>query len=144
MTRIKRLVRPDAPTSNWKAALPVLAMAAACLAGCAGTATATSTNRDALEHSALSTKPLARFDTCAKPEYTPEALARRAQGTVSLRFLVDTDGSVADAQVMKSSGDRSLDEAARVAIAKCRFTPGMADGKPARAWVPVQYVWSLG
>jgi D-alanyl-D-alanine endopeptidase (penicillin-binding protein 7) len=144
MTRIKRLVRPDAPTSNWKAALPVLAMAAACLAGCAGTATTTSTNRDALEHSALSTKPLARFDTCAKPEYTPEALARRAQGTVSLRFLVDTDGSVADAQVMKSSGDRSLDEAARVAIAKCRFTPGMADGKPARAWVPVQYVWSLG
>lgn len=147
MTRITRLVRPDAPTSNWKAALPVLAMAAACLAGCAGTATTVgtaSTSSDALEHSALSTKPLARFDTCAKPEYTPEALARRAQGTVSLRFLVDTDGSVADAQVMKSSGDRSLDEAARVAIAKCRFTPGMADGKPARAWVPVQYVWTLG
>ena len=141
MTRIKRLVRPEAPTSNWKAALPVLAMAAACLAGCAGTAVS---NGDAREHTALTTKPVARFDSCAKPEYTPEALASRAEGTVSLRFLVDTDGSVADAQVAKSSGDRSLDEAARVAIAKCRFTPGMANGKPTRAWVPVQYVWSLG
>jgi TonB family protein len=63
---------------------------------------------------------------------------------VTLRFLVDTDGSVAEALVAKSSGDASLDEAARVAIAKCRFTPAMANGKPARAWVPVQYVWSMG
>ncbi|MBD8530127.1 MULTISPECIES: M56 family metallopeptidase [unclassified Massilia] len=142
MTRIKRLVRPDTPASNWKAALPVLAMAAACLAGCAGTATRA--GGDALEHGALASKPIAQFNSCAKPEYTPDALARRAQGTTSLRFLVDTDGSVAEAQVSKSSGDASLDEAARAAIAKCRFTPGMANGKPARAWAPVQYVWSLG
>jgi len=144
MTRIKRLVRPDTPTSNWKAALPVLAMAAACLAGCAGTATSASASGDALEHDALASKPIAQFNSCAKPEYTPDALARRAEGTTSLRFLVDTDGSVAEAQVSKSSGDASLDEAARAAIAKCRFTPGMANGKPARAWAPVQYVWSLG
>lgn len=142
MTRIKRLVRPDTPASNWKAALPVLVMAAACLAGCAGTAT--SAGGDALESNALTTKPIVQFNSCAKPEYTHEALARRAQGTTSLRFLVDTDGSVAEAQVSKSSGDASLDEAARAAIAKCRFTPGMANGKPARAWAPVQYVWSLG
>jgi len=142
MSRIKRLVRPDTPTSNWKAALPVLAMAAACLAGCAGTAT--SAGGDAVAHDALASKPIAQFNSCAKPEYTPDALARRAEGTTSLRFLVDTDGSVAEAQVSKSSGDASLDEAARAAIAKCRFTPGMANGKPARAWAPVQYVWSLG
>lgn len=140
MTRIKRLVRPDTQTSNWKAALPVLAMAAACLAGCAGT----SPGSGVLEGDALTTKPIAQFNSCAKPEYTPEALARRAEGTTHLRFLVDADGSVGEAQVAKSSGDASLDEAARAAIAKCRFTPGMAGGKPARAWVPVQYVWSLG
>jgi bla regulator protein BlaR1 len=141
MTRIKRLVRPDAPTSNWKAALPVLAMAAACLAGCAGTATSGSSGPEA---SVMTSKPVAQFNSCAKPEYTQEAHARRAQGTTSLLFLIDTDGSVAQAKVTDSSGDASLDEAARAAIAKCRFTPAMAKGKPARAWVPVQYVWSLG
>jgi bla regulator protein BlaR1 len=139
MSRIKRLVRPETHTSTWKAAVPVLAMAAACIAGCAQTAAP----GGALQPESLGTKPVAQFESCAKPEYTPEALARRAQGTVSLRFLVDTDGSVAEALVLKSSGDISLDEAARVAIAKCRFTPGTAGGQPVRAWVPVQYVWSL-
>lgn len=141
MSRIERLVRPETQAMNWKAALPVLAMAAACIAGCAGTSTSRS---DTLEHDALATKPVAQFNSCAKPEYPQEAHARRAQGTTSLRFLIDTDGSVAEALVSKSSGDRSLDEAARAAIAKCRFTPATAGGKPARAWVPVQYVWSLG
>ncbi|MFC5478944.1 M56 family metallopeptidase [Massilia suwonensis] len=140
MSRIKRLLRPETQATSWKAALPVLAMAAACIAGCAQTATRGAAPRQ----EALSTKPIAQFASCAKPEYTPEALAKRAEGTVTLRFLVDTDGSVADALVLKSSGDRSLDEAARVAIAKCRFTPGTAGGQPVRAWVPVQYVWSLG
>jgi bla regulator protein BlaR1 len=141
MSRIKRLVRPETQAMNWKAALPVLAMATACIAGCAGTATPPG---DTLGHDALTTKPIAQFTSCAKPEYPQEAHARRAQGTTSLRFLIDTDGSVAEALVSKSSGDRSLDEAARAAIAMCRFTPGTEGGKPARAWVPVQYVWSLG
>ncbi|MDB5749329.1 MAG: peptidase, partial [Massilia sp.] len=138
MSRIKRLVRPETQAMNWKAALPVLAMAAACLAGCAGT----TPHGDARGPDAITTEPVARFNSCAKPEYPAEALARRLEGTVTLRFLVDTDGSVAEAQVAKSSGDASLDEAARVAIARCQFTPGTAGGKPARAWVPVQYVWS--
>ena len=141
MTRIKRLVRPETQALNWKAAIPVLAMASACIAGCAGTG---APRGDAAAHDSVTTKPVAQFASCAKPEYTPDALARRAQGTTSLRFLIDVDGSVADAQVAQSSGDRSLDEAARAAIAKCRFTPATAGGKPARAWVPVQYVWSLG
>jgi len=140
MSRIKRLVRPETQALNWKAALPVLAMATACIAGCAGTAPA----GDVMQNDALTTKPIAQFNSCAKPEYTAEALARRVQGTTSLRFLVDIDGSVAEAQVAKSSGDASLDEAARAAIARCHFTPGTAGGKPARAWAPVQYVWSLG
>ncbi|KQQ97033.1 M56 family metallopeptidase [Massilia sp. Leaf139] len=141
LSRIRRLVRADTPASNWKAAVPVLAMAVACLAGCAGTIASRS---EAVEQEALTRRPIAQFNTCAKPDYTPEAIASRAQGTTTLRFLIDTDGSVAEAAVTRSSGDRSLDEAARVAIAKCRFTPAVANGKPARAWVPVQYVWSLG
>ncbi len=77
-------------------------------------------------------KPVAQFNSCAKPEYPRESLARRAQGTTTLRFLIDVDGSVAEAAVAKSSGDALLDEAARVAIAKCRFTPAMAGSTPAQ------------
>ncbi|XYJ12412.1 M56 family metallopeptidase [Telluria sp. B2] len=146
MQRIKRLVRPDTQASSWKAAIPVLGLAVACIAGCAQTPTAsqeTAAAHDTVAGNPNATRALARFDTCAKPEYTPEALAKRAQGTVSLRFRVEADGSVSQANVVQSSGDASLDEAARVAIAKCTFTPATVNGKAQAAWVPVQYVWQL-
>lgn len=124
----------------------MLGLAAACMAGCAQAPVASGTTPapyEVVAHEAEVTRALARFDTCAKPLYPADALASKATGTVTLRFLIDTDGTVADALVQTSSGTPSLDEAARVAIAKCRFTPATARGKPQRAWVPVQYVWSL-
>lgn len=142
MQRIKRLVRPDTQALSWKAAIPVLGLAAACIAGCAQTPTTPQEPAAAAASAeAVTTKALARFDTCAKPHYPAEALARRVEGTVTLRFRIEADGSVSQALVQKSSGDASLDEAARVAIAKCSFTPATVNGKPAAAWVPVQYVW---
>lgn len=137
MQRIKRLVRPDTQALNWKAAIPVLGLAATMLVGCAQTPVADSAA------DAVTTPPLAQFNSCAKPMYPAEALAKRLQGTVTLQFKVETDGSVQDSKVMKSSGDASLDEAARVAIAKCTFTPATVNGKPKAAWAPVQYVWSV-
>ncbi|MEW6021721.1 MAG: M56 family metallopeptidase [Pseudomonadota bacterium] len=137
MQRIKRLVRPDTQALNWKAALPVLGLSATLLVGCAQTTVADSAA------DAVTTPPLAQFNSCAKPMYPAEALAKRLQGTVTLQFKVEADGSVQDSKVMKSSGDASLDEAARVAIAKCTFTPATVNGKPKAAWVPVQYVWSV-
>ena len=139
MQRIKRLVRPtpDMQALNWKAAIPVLGLAATMLVGCAQTPVADSAA------DAVTTPPLAQFNSCAKPMYPAEALAKRLQGTVTLQFKVEPDGSVQDSKVMKSSGDASLDEAARVAIAKCTFTPATVNGKPKAAWAPVQYVWSV-
>jgi bla regulator protein blaR1 len=139
MQRIKRLVRPtpDMQALNWKAALPVLGLSATLLVGCAQAPVADSAA------DAVTTPPLAQFSSCAKPQYPADALAKRLQGTVTLQFKVETDGSVQDSKVMKSSGDASLDEAARVAIAKCTFTPATVNGKPKAAWAPVQYVWSL-
>ena len=139
MQRIKRLVRPtpDMQALNWKAAIPVLGLSATLLVGCAQTPVADSAA------DAVTTPPLAQFNSCAKPMYPAEALAKRLQGTVTLQFKVEADGSVQDSKVMKSSGDASLDEAARVAIAKCTFTPATVNGKPKAAWAPVQYVWSV-
>jgi len=143
--RIRRLVRPDTQALDWKAALPVLGLAAACIAGCTQAPLAPADAPLVTETTARSgtTRAVARFDTCAKPAYPADAVAQQRTGTVGLRFLIDTDGSVTDALVQQSSGTPSLDEAARVAIAKCRFTPATVGGKPQRTWAPVQYVWSL-
>jgi len=123
-----------ASSLNRKAVLAALGLAAACLGGCAQTPVA---------QEAHATRPIVDFASCSKPVYPAEAYAQKLQGTSTLRFLIGPDGKVVESQVMKSSGDRSLDEAARLAIAKCSFRPAFVDGKPQQAWVPVQYVWTI-
>jgi TonB family protein len=66
----------------------------------------------------------------------PEGSARRrgSQGTTTVRFLIDTDGSAAQFNILKSSGDSLLDGAARSALSKSRFKPAVKNGQPQRAW----------
>jgi len=80
---------------------------------------------------------------CPPPQYP--AAARRAgeTGAVVLKFLIDTDGSVVESVVDSSSGFERLDEAARTALAVCRFRPGTVDGRPERSWARIRYVWKL-
>jgi D-alanyl-D-alanine endopeptidase (penicillin-binding protein 7) len=145
MSRIKKIAHPDRQVLKWKTMVPVLALASACLAGCTQAPVAQDSAVRAVAAGADNKqKPVLKFASCSKPVWPKDALARRSQGTTTLRFLIDTDGSVAQSTVLKSSGDPSLDETARAAIAKCQFRPAVdADKKPARAWVPVQYVWTL-
>jgi len=139
MSRIKRLIRPDSPSMkealNWKAALPILglAMGAAAFVHAAPPAGATDPDVAAV----------ADFRSCQRPAYPAESLAQKHTGTVSLAFLVATDGAVKEAKVTRSSGHRPLDEAAREALAKCMFKPASAKGQPVEAWTAVQYVWTL-
>lgn len=80
---------------------------------------------------------------CARPQYPQKALREEQQGTVELEFLIDLNGTVADSMIRKSSGFALLDAAAVKALSKCRFKPGMKDGKPARTWQWVSYDFSL-
>ena len=86
---------------------------------------------------------IADFSTCALPEWPKASLRNEETGTVKLQFLIGTDGRVADSKVVKSSGFRDLDKAAVVGISKCKFKPGMVDGKPEQAWMTMEYVWKL-
>lgn len=80
--------------------------------------------------------------TCAKPDYPKADLRAGHEGVATVLFLVAPDGAVRESKIARSSGYASLDEAARSALAKCRFTPaGDADG--AARWYPVSYVWTL-
>jgi TonB family protein len=80
---------------------------------------------------------------CAKPIYPKESLRFEQQGKVELEFLIDTDGSVVDSRIKKSSGFPILDTAAIDGLSKCRFRAVTQDDKPVRQWVKVAYVFSL-
>jgi protein TonB len=77
------------------------------------------------------------------PNY-PE-LARQAgiEGQVVVAALVDTDGSIISAEVMKSSGNQSLDQAALEAAYRAKFTPARQRDKPVRVQVSIPYRFSL-
>jgi D-alanyl-D-alanine endopeptidase (penicillin-binding protein 7) len=122
-------------TSNWKSLLPLLGLACASVV-CAGQAQAADAPQPDKLHAVVD------FESCAKPHYPAADLAAGHEGTVTLRFRVESTGTVSESKVAKSSGFRGLDEAARQAIEKCRFKPPLVDGKPVTTWTHVQYVWS--
>jgi bla regulator protein blaR1 len=138
MARIRRLVRPDRQALNWKAAIPVLGLAAACAVAYAN---ATTLPKAAPVHTY--TRAQADFRSCAKPEWPNADLQAEHQGTVTLRYLVTTEGLPAQSEVLQSSGYPALDESARRGIAKCRFKPATQDGRPVDGWMKMQYVWTL-
>jgi protein TonB len=80
---------------------------------------------------------------CRQPEYPSASIRMDEQGVVDLDFLIETDGSVVDSKIARSSGYRRLDEAARRALGQCRFAPGTVDGKPERSWAHLRYRWTL-
>jgi len=86
----------------------------------------------------------ASFDSKnCKAEYPKASLMNEEQGTVSMSFLVKSDGSVADSKVDKTSGFKNLDKAAIKALSACKFKPGTKDGSPAETWTKVDYAWKL-
>ncbi len=64
------------------------------------------------------------------PAYPADAARRRAEGTVGLRIHVTEAGTPAWVDVVASSGDASLDRAAREAVALWRFQPARNNGGP--------------
>jgi TonB family protein len=68
-----------------------------------------------------------------EPEYSPEGLTAKYQGTVILSVVIGTDGQATDLQLVKSLGF-GLDEKAAEAVSQWHFSPGQKDGTP----VPVQ------
>jgi D-alanyl-D-alanine endopeptidase (penicillin-binding protein 7) len=140
--RIRRLLRPDPQLLDWRTALPVLGLLLACFASTHALSTR-DTHAAALHASDQSRRALADFSSCRKPMYPQGDLTAGHEGTVTVSFLVDTDGTVADSRLLHSSGFSGLDMAAQIALNKCRFSPALKDGRPVRTWTPVQYVWTL-
>jgi protein TonB len=68
------------------------------------------------------------------PIYPREALYEGVGGTVELELLVGVDGRVIEARVVRSSGNRLLDNAAReTVLQKWRFQAATLNGEPVQA-----------
>lgn len=80
---------------------------------------------------------------CTRPDYPPASLRNGESGTVTVAFLIGTDGKVVESRIEKSSGFRALDKAAQQGLGLCRFKPGTADGVPQQSWTRMQYAWNL-
>lgn len=82
---------------------------------------------EALRVSGSVTRPQLLFRS--RPEYTIEARKARLQGTVICEAVIDRDGCVQQARVLKGL-PMGLDQAALDAIKQWVFLPARLDGKP--------------
>ena len=90
------------------------------------------------------TAPVVQAKSCEPPAYPAASRRLGESGAVVLNFLIDTEGKVVESRIDSSSGVARLDEAARRALALCKFTPGTVDGRPEQSWHKMRYVWQLG
>jgi protein TonB len=70
----------------------------------------------------------------ALPNYPAWARAKRAEGSVTLRFLVTVEGTVGDIEIYSTTGDVRFAAAAREEIRKWRFSPAIDKSRPVTVW----------
>ncbi len=79
-----------------------------------------------------------------KPEYTPEAMRARIEGTVIMMAVVRTDGTPSDIEITRSlDAEYGLDKQAVTALSQWRFEPGRKDGKAVAVRVTVEMRFTL-
>lgn len=62
------------------------------------------------------------------PDYPRRAAMAGIEGTVTMRFTINSDGSVSDVSVVEANPRRVFDRAAVAAIAQWEFEPFRVDG----------------
>ena len=77
----------------------------------------------------------------AAPVYPAQARRRQQQGTVWLDVRLDAQGRQMEQQVLRSSGVKSLDQAALAAVKKWQFLPELHNGVgvPSRVHIPIEF-----
>lgn len=76
------------------------------------------------------------------PRYPSDAMRQGAGGTVRVKISVAADGSVAQLDIVESSGNRSLDRAALETLRRWTFKPGTRNGQPIATNVVVPITFS--
>lgn len=76
-------------------------------------------------------------------KYPENALAREVEGTVRLRFVVETDGNISNITILKSVGGGCDNEAIRL-IQQTRWIPASKDGYHVRSFVEQDITFKIG
>ena len=93
--------------------------------------------------------PFYKVEVKPEPIYIPKMeypdLAKKAgiEGRVIVKMEIDIDGAVMAAQILQSSGNQNLDEAALNLARRCRFKPARQHEKPVRVWVNMPFDYRL-
>lgn len=74
--------------------------------------------------------------------YPPSLRDAGQPGRVIVRFMVDEEGRVRDARVLRTS-DRAFDAPTLHAVAQLRFRPARLNGRPVRVWVEQPIDWHV-
>lgn len=79
----------------------------------------------------------------ALAEYYPRELRDAGvEGTVQVRFRVDTQGMPRDF-IVTTTTEPGFNAATLRAASQLRFTPGQKDGRPVDVWVELPIAWSM-
>ena len=77
-------------------------------------------------------------------EYPPISYRLQETGTVGIKYLVQTDGTVGECMVTKPSGKPRLDDAACAAVKKYwKFKPATQNGKPVGYSLTADFIFQL-
>lgn len=77
-----------------------------------------------------------------KIKYAEEAVANKIEGRVVVEFVVNEEGNVIDASVVRGIG-YGCDESALLAISSTKFTPPSIEGKPTKVKMTLPIVFKL-
>ena len=75
--------------------------------------------------------------------YPEQAKANKMEGSVVVRFVVEADGTISNAKVLRGIGGGCDEEALRVVNAMPKWQPGSVDGKPVRVQFNLPIIFKL-
>lgn len=76
-------------------------------------------------------------------QYPPASQDNGDEGTVTLLLAVQTDGSISDIRIARSSGYRRLDAAAVRSLRQAKFQPATCHGKPFAMQIHQSFTFKL-
>ena len=77
-----------------------------------------------------------------QPRYTSTAMREKAQGSVEVQAVVDIDGTINQARIVRPLHPE-LDEQALLAVKQWRFAPGTMNGAPVPVLVEIELTFTL-
>ena len=84
-------------------------------------------------------KPLNRV----QPDLPRRVVAKQQDGKVLVKALVDTEGAVQRAKIVRSEPEGVYDEFVLEAVKRWRFKPASYEGKAVKTWIEVPFEFSL-